>query len=131
MSWFVAAGTDMSSCREFRGNELRLCIEAYSATYSEIVLNTSHSCDHQLFWGVEEQGLSLVIQPPKGSIKSVWDNVFHVQLNTTKEYFFYFADKRFLMTTFNPSILPQFYITINKVAGFGFIVLEVRTDYKP
>ena len=131
MSCFVAAGTDISSCREFRGNELRLCIEAYSATYSEIVVNTSHSCDHQLFWGVEEQGLSLVIQPPKGSIKSVWDNVFQVQLNTTKEYFFYFADKRFLMTTFNPSILPQFYITINKVAGFGFIVLEVRTDYEP
>ena len=94
-------------------------------TFSSVVLNTSHPCQHQMFYGVEEWGLTPIISPPPGSVQFVPIDAFSIYLNESLEYVFYFADKRFLMPTFNPSILPQFYIMIKKNAGSGYLILEV------
>ena len=109
----------------YEDSELRKCVEAESLSYSSVVLNTSHQCQHQMFYGVEEWGLTPTISPPPGSIQFVPINEFNIHLNASLEYVFYFADKRFLMNTFNPSILPQFYIKIRENPGTGYLVLEV------
>ena len=106
-------------------SELRECLEAESLSYSSVVLDTSHQCQHKMFYGVEEWGLTPVISPPPGSIQFVPINEFSIRLNESLDYVFYFADKRFLMITYNPSILPQFYIKIKKNSGKGYLVLEV------
>ena len=100
-------------------------MEALSSSYSSVVLNTSHPCQHQMFFGVDEIGLLPVISPPPGSIQFVPINEFNLHLNASQDYIFYFADRRFLMLTFNPSILPQFYVKIKKNAGKGYLILEV------
>ena len=100
-------------------------MEAESVSYSSLVLNTSHPAQHRMFFGVTELGLVPVISPPQGSMQFVPVDEFRIDLNKTLEYVFYFADKRFLMNTFNPSIIPQFYIKIKKNAGSGFLILEV------
>ena len=109
----------------YEDSELRKCVEAESLSYSSVVLNTSHQCQHQMFYGVEEWGLTPTISPPPGSIQFVPINEFNIHLNASLEYVFYFADKRFLMITYNPSILPQYYLKIKKNAGKGYLVLEV------
>ena len=78
-----------------------------------------------MFYGVEELGLIPVISPPPGSVQFVPVNEFSIHLNESLEYVLYFADKRFMMITFNPSILPQKYLKIKKSAGSGYLVLEV------
>ena len=105
-------------------------MEAESLPYSTVVLNTSHPCQHQMFYGVDEWGLLPVISPPPGSIQFVPINEFSLHLNASYDYVFYFADRRFLMITYNPSILPQFYIKIRNNAGKGYLVLEVVKHHK-
>ena len=120
-----AGGADISSCEGLANTRLKLCIEEKTRSYSEIVLNTSHPCEHKKFFGYKDEGVNPIIYPPKGSIQFVVYDAFQIHFNENFTYFFFFADRRFMMNTLNPSIIPQFYIKVPKQAGNGYMVLEV------
>ena len=107
---------------------LQLCFENISYSYSEIVLNTSHRVETDSFFVSKYAGLVHTIYPPPGAVKTFHRKSFKITLNTNFRYKIAISDPHFTLMTPNPITFPRTLLEVEPFAGKTLVYLEVSWE---